>query len=260
MTNWINITRIAQNTYGVLAQVTGIPVNVYRLTANSNGNWIQPQNLVVSNLKCDRMPMKAGDKGFEGPSDLRNFWYELMFNGNNFLVGDVFVSNDHVLNKGWVETTYNSTEFVGWCLAENMPTRAPIGARLNTTAQIYTSAIVPDVNNYFNSTLPNRMPIILQNGRFAALNAGQEAAVIPIGVMPYRSYGGDIYNQETANMPPLEKRLLYVPPLPGYQVIAGDEFVFADGSRYNIDSNYHQTVGASGSWYICRKHVTGQGQ
>lgn len=260
MTSWISITRNLQNAYGVASVHIGPPFSVYRITPESNGNVIQPQNLIADNIRVDRQVMKAGDKAFEGAKDLPNFWYKIMANCNPFLVGDIFVLKDLPLNTGWVATTYKTAEFTAFCLAENMPTRHPIGARLNTTAQIYTSSCLPTPQDYFDSTNPNRMPIILINGKFAALNAGQEAAVIPVGVMPSRSYGGNIYNQPTPNMPPVEKRLVYIPPMFGYQPVASDELIFKDGSRYQIDSNYHQTSGTSGNVFICKKFVTGAGQ
>jgi hypothetical protein len=244
----------------VAAVQVGPPFSVYRTTDGSSGNIIQPQNLIADNVRVDRQVMKSGDKAFEGTKDLPNFWYKIMANCNSFLVGDIFILKNLPLNRGWVATTYNTTEFTAFCLAENMPTRHPIGARLNTTAQLYTSSCLPTAANYFDSTNPNRMPIILVNGQFVALNAGQEAAVIPVGVMPYRSYGGGIYNQPTPDMPPVEKRLIYLPALPGYVPVASDELIFQDGSRYQIDSNYRQVTGTSGGLYICKKFVTGGGQ
>ena len=258
MANYISMTRIAQHVYGVLAQVTGIPMSVYRIQPNSNGDWIQPQNLIAQNVRVDRQPSPAGNKGFESAKRMETFWYELMADCTPFLVGDIFVSNDQVLNKGSVTVNYNTTEFVGLCLAENMPTRAPVAARINTTAQLYTANLLPNRQNYFDSTLPNRMPIILQNGIFSAVNAGQQAAVIPIASMPFRNFGS-IYAQPTANVTPAERRLIYIPPMNGYVPVATDELVFADGSRYIIESNYIQTSGTAGTQAICTKIVSGQG-
>jgi hypothetical protein len=267
MANYISINRILQNAYNVLAQVTGIPWLVYRVQPNSSGDVIQPQNLIRTNVLMDRRPMKGSNPGFEGDKALQSFWYEIIGNCLPFQVGDIFVSNDKVFNRGDVTAPYPTTEFVGMCLAENMPTMQPIFGRINTTAQLYTPNIYPTTQsglipqqNLYDSTLPNMMPIILQNGNFIPLNAGQEAALIPIGVMSRRSYGGEIYNQPTANMPPVEKRLVYLPPLNGYQAKAADMLVFSDGSRYRIDSNYHQTSGASGNVFVCSKHLTGSGQ
>lgn len=258
MTSWISITRILQNAYGVASVHVGIPMNVYRVTDTSNGDYIQDSNLIASNIRIDRQPMKKNDKGFEGTKELNNFWYEIMANCNPFQVGDIFVSNDQVLNSGWVATSFDSDEFVGLCLAENMPTRAPIAARINTTAQLYTASCLPTADHYFDGTDPNRQPIVLSSGIFGP--ATGTAAKLPIGVMTYRSYGGDIYNNPTPNMPPLEKRLVFIPALNGYQPIASDELVFQDGSRYVLDSNYHQDVGAVGGIYVVRKFVTGAGQ
>lgn len=260
MTSWISITRILQNAYGVASVHIGIPMNVYRITPESNGDYIQPQNLIAQGIRVDRQPMSKTNKGFEGTKELNNFWYEIMANCNPFQIGDIFVSTDCVLNKGWVVTPYKSDEFIGLCLSENMPTRAPICARINTTAQLFTANCLPTSSGYFDGTNPNRQPIALQNGKFQPANAGQRAANIPIGVMTYRSYGGDIYGVPTPNMPPLEKRLVFIPALPGYQPVASDELIFKDGSRYVLDSNYHQDVGAVGGLYVARKFVTGAGQ
>lgn len=260
MTSWISITRILQNAYGVAAVHIGIPMDVYRITPESNGDYIQPQNKIASGIRVDRQPLKKSDKGFEGTKELNNFWYEIMANCNPFQIGDIFVSADPVLNAGWVATPFQSDEFVGLCLAENFPTRAPICARINTTAQLYTANCLPTPDHYFNGTNPNRQPIVLQNGKFGPLNAGQTAAKLPVGVMTYRSYGGDIYNQDTPNTPPLEKRLVFIPALNGYQPIASDELIFQDGSRYVLDSNYHQDAGTVGGIYVVRKFVTGAGQ
>jgi hypothetical protein len=260
MSNYISIHPILQHAYGVLAQVTGIPWNVYRPQPNSSGDYIQPQNLIATNVMMDRHPMKSGNPGFEGDKQLPVFWYEIIGNCLPFQVGDIFVSNDQVYNIGVTETNYPSDEFVGMCLAENMPTMQPIMARINTTMQLYTPNLLPNLQDYMDSTLPNMQPIILDNGQFGPANAGQIAANIPIGVVSRRSYGGEIYNQETANMPPVEKRLIFVPALPGYQPKAGDEMVMLDGSRYRIDSNYHQSVGTCGGLYVCGKHITGGGQ
>lgn len=256
MANWISITRIAQHTYGVLALQVGIPMNVYRITSSSNGDWIQPNNLFASNIRVDRQPMKKGDKGFESAKNLDTFWYELMADCTPFLVGDVFVSNDTVLNQGSVVTTFPNHEFIGLCLAENMPTRAPIAARINTTAQLYTPALVPNRQSYYDSTLPNKMPIICMDGQFQALNNGQIASFIPIAFMPARA-AGNIYHQPTANVTQQERRLIYTPPLNGYRVIPGDEFVLPTGARYVVVGNYSQDSGTSGGQFLVEKVVSG---
>lgn len=258
MSNWLTITKIAQHCYGVLAQQVGIPFNIYRIQPTSNGNWIQPQNLIAQNVRVDRQPMLSGNKGFESAKRMETFWYELMADCTPFLVGDIFVSNDQVLNQGSVTVNYNTTEFVGLCLAENMPTRAPIAARINTTAQLYTASLLPNRQNYFDSSLPNRMPIILQNGSFSAVNTGQTAAVIPVASTPFRNFG-QIYSQPTANVTPAERRLVYIPPMPGYVPIPTDEILFADGSRYILESNYIQQSGTAGTQAVCVKIVSGQG-
>lgn len=208
----------------------------------------------------DRRPMKGDNPGFEGDKELKPFWYEIIGNCLPFQVGDVFVSNDQAFNTGDVTAPYPTTEFIGMCLAENMPTMQPIMARINTQAQLYTPNLLPNMQDYMDSTLPNMQPIILENGKFTPSNAGQIACMLPIGVVSRRSYGGDIYNQPTANMPPVEKRLVYCPPLAGYQPKAADAIIFRDGSRYRIDSNFHFTAGASGGIYVCSKYVTGGAQ
>lgn len=267
MANYISINRALQNAYGVLARCTGVPFQVYRVQPFASGNYIQPQNLIAENAVMDRRPMKSGNFGFEGDKQMQNFWYEVIGDCLKFQVGDVFVSNDKVFNTGDVTVPYKTTEFLGMCLAENMPTMQPIFAKINTQAQFYTPNILPvnttglyPTQQVYDSTLPNMLPIILQNGKFTPLNAGQEAALIPIGITSRRSYGGDIYNVPTMNMPPVEKRLIYVPNLDGFQPKAADEVVFSDGSRYRIDSNFHLTSGTSGGMYVCSKHVTGGGQ
>jgi hypothetical protein len=267
MSNYVSINRILQSAYGVLAQVTGIPWVVYRIQPSASGNYIQPQNQIATNVMMDRRPMAGNNPGFEGDKELKTFWYEIIGNCLPFQVGDVFVSNDKVFNTGDVTTPYRSDEFVGMCLAENMPTMQPIMARINTVAQLYTPNIYPTnqsgitpQQNYYDSTLPNMQAIVLENGQFIPANAGQQASYIPIGVLSRRSYGGDIYEQPTANMPPQEKRIIFVPALPGYQPKAADQLVMLDGSRYRLDSNYHQSVGTCGGLYIARKHVTGAGQ
>ena len=265
-TTWISVTRIAQHAYGVAAQHVGIPMNIYRISPNSSGDWIQPQNLYAQNRRVDRQPSPAGNKGFETSKKNEVFWFELMADCNDLLVGDVFVSTDPVLNKGWVTVNYDSTEFIGLCLAENMPTRAPVAARLNTMAQFFTPSISPStqtglvpVQNYYDSTLPNKQAIILENGKFTRANAGQIAANIPIAFMPFRNFG-EIYNQPTMNVTGSERRLIYVPPMNGYQPVAGDEFVIVDGSRYVMESNYHQDSGTAGNQFVCFKIVSGGGQ
>jgi hypothetical protein len=260
LSNYISINRILQHAYGVLAQVTGIPFQVYHVGPNSSGDYIQPENLVATNCVMDRRPMKSSNPGFEGDKQLASFWYEVIGNALPFTVGDIFVSNDKVFNRGDVTTDYTTTEFIGMCLAENMPTMQPIMAKINTVAQLYTPNLLPNLQDYMDSTLPNMMPIVLVNGQFTPSNAGQIACNIPIGVQSRRSYGGEIYNQPTANMPPVEKRLIYCPALNGYQPKASDEFVFADGSRYRVDSNFHLSAGTSGGIYVCNKHITGGGQ
>lgn len=257
MANYISINRILQHAYGVLSQVTGIPWTVYRLSANASGDYIQPQNLIATNVLMDRRPMTSSNPGFEGDKQMQSFWYEIIGNCLPFRVGDIFVSNDKVFNTGDVTTNYQTTEFIGMCLAENMPTMQPIMAKINSVAQLYTPSLLPNMQDYMDSTLPNMQPIVIENGKCSLANAGQVAARLPIGVTSRRSYGGDIYNQPTPNMPPVEKRLVYIPGLPGYQPKAADEIVFADGSRYRIDSNFHLTAGTTGGLYVCSKHVTG---
>src|SRR6185437_14692947 len=257
MANYISITRILQMAYGAGAQIVGIPFNVYRIQNNGATNYIDSTNLIASNIRVDRQPVASGNKGFETTRRMEVMWWELMGNFNNFQVGDVFVSNDTVLNQGWVEVPYSSDDFIGFMLAENMPTRAPIGARLHTQAKLYTANILPNGSNIFDNTQPNKQPIVLSNGTFSPASMGT-AANIPIAYMPHRNYG-DIYQPYTPNMTPMERRIVYVPPLNGYQPVAGDEFVFQDGSHYYIESNYHQDSGTVGNQFLCAKVVDGAG-
>lgn len=259
MANWISLTRQIQHCYGVAAQHVGIPTDVYRLSINSNGDWIQPSNLIYPGVYVDREPMKAGTVGFESAKRMETFWYTLMCNCTPLLLGDIFIAQNVPLLVGSVTVTYPINEFIGFCLAENMPTRGPVAARLNTTAQLFTPSILPNNQNYYDSTLPNKMPIVCENGQFAPAPALSEGSNIPVGSMPFRNYG-QIYNQPTANVTPAERRIVYIPPLPGYMPIAGDELVFADGSRYTVESNYQQRVGTVGTQAIVTKIVSGQAQ
>lgn len=244
---------------GVGARHIGIPMGVYRLTAASNGDWIQPQNLVFTTF-ADRAQMKRMDPAFESSQRLETFWFELLINNNPLLLGDILVSADQVYNQGAQVVNFPSDQFIGFCMAAMPPLKHSVAARLDVNAIFFTAATGPSgtVNGtpYFDTTTPQELPIICANGQFAPGLTTDIPSAIPVGTMPMNN-SGNIYSVATANMPTQERRRLYVPPMPGYTPRPGDKVILESGSRYVIVSNYTQMAGTVGGQYLIEKLVTG---
>jgi hypothetical protein len=236
--------------------VVGVPMDLYRLNDSSVGNVIQDSNYLLS-LPVDREPMKRGDPAYESSSRTDVFWFDVMLNGNVTQLGDILVLNDPYYGTNYVATP-GTDEFVGFCMAAESPIKNYLAARLNFYGQIFRPQVVPNASGYWDQTVTQELPLLLVDGNFVLGQLGQTASLVPMGSMPFRNRG-EIYSAETANMPQKEQRFLYVPPLPGFELLAGDRILTESGSHYVLQSNYHQGVGTVGYQFLIEKLVSGSG-
>ena len=259
MSNYVSINRVMQNACGVGARLIGLPMGVYRIGPASNGDWINPNNLVLTTF-ADRQQMKRLDPAFESQQRMETFWYELLIDNNPLLLGDVLISHDHVYNQGAQVVNFPTDQFIGFCMAAMPPIKHSLSARLDVNAQFYRPNLQPasEIGGvpYNDMTLPQELPIICSGGQFILGNVGDTASKIPIGTMPMNN-SGNIYSVATANMPIQERRRVYVPPLSGFTLKAGDQMVTENGSRYVLLSNYFQDAGTVGGQYLAEKLVSG---
>lgn len=259
MSNYVSINRIMNHACGVGAARIGIPMGVYRLSNASNGDYIQPSNLLFS-IHADRAQMRRDDPAFESSLRLETYWFELLINSNPLVLGDILVSQDRVYNQGAQIVEFPSDQFIGFCMAGMPPIKHAIAARLDINALIFTPSLAPSKEiggvPYFDTTTPQDLPIVCKNGIYAPGLLTDVPSAVPVGTMPMNN-GGSIYSSATANMPTQERRRVYIPPLPGYTPRAGDKLVLESGSRYVLLSNYTQLAGTVGTQALVEKIVTG---
>jgi hypothetical protein len=262
MSNYVNITKIMNAGCGVGAAHVGIPMQVYRITDASNGDFLSDGNKLFQ-VFCDRAKMKRQDPAFESAERMETFWFELLINANPLNVGDILISTDPYLNAGSVVINGATDQYIGFCLAALPPIKHAIAARLDINATLYRPSITPTPTDigagdlpYFDSTLPVELPIVCINGQFQLGVLTDTASTIPIGTMPMNNFGA-IFHNSTPNMPTQERRRVYVPPLPGFIPKAGDKLVTEQGSRYVLLSNYEQQVGTVGGQYLLEKELSG---
>jgi hypothetical protein len=262
MTNYVNLTKILNRACGIGAAHIGVPGWIYRITSSSNGDFIQDANKQFQ-IWADRAKMKRFDPAFESDIRMETYWFELLINANPLQVGDVWVINDPYLNVGDVTVPFETTQFIAFAMAAMPPLKHAISARLDTNAQFYrpslqpiSTPIGPNTLPYFDSTLPNELPLLCINGNFQLGTVVDTASKIPVGTMPMNNSGA-IYTAPTANMPIQERRRIYIPSLPGWTFKAGDKIVTEQGSRYVILSNYSQDIGTIGNQFLIEKITSG---
>jgi hypothetical protein len=248
---------------GHAARAVGVPYNVYRITSASTGDWLVDANKIATDFYVLRRPIKGGP-GMETDPAMKSFWFEFVGDSTTFLVGDVFIQDDTTYGAGFTSVVFETEQFDGLCLAFNPPiAKKVMAARIDRTVQIYRPANAPTTSaGYWDTTIQNGTPLILQNGQFAFSTAdGAVASKIPAGVLPQpKPSGGMQFKPEVPSMLDFPTYHLYIPPLNGEPLQEGDRIVDSDGSTYVVMVPWIQLAGVSGYQLACRRVQAGKGQ
>lgn len=252
-TTWENLVNEVS---GVGATLVGKPYQVYRITSASNGNFIQPANLVFPNFFLERDKDDSSDPGRE---TLGNgvFWYKLLADLTLCQVGDVFIQNDPFFGVGHTIAPFGTEQFVGLGLAEYDALKLPIAGRLDRNIQVYRPPLAPNSDLYWDTTRTSGSALVCVAGQFILIPAIETptASLIPAGMQMDKKARGNII-VDTPDVPPITRWSCYVPPLPGFTFRQGDEIVSQEGRRFKVENEYEQSTGVSGSQLVLTEYVS----
>lgn len=244
---------------GYAAKVLGPPHDVYRIGANSNGNFFDDDNKIATAVPVLTKVAYGGGlrQALETERQQGIIWYEVIGDMRPFLIGDVFLNTDPIYGAGHTGVTFETKEFKGFALADHSPIKKALAGRVNQLVKIYRLSKVTDSKQRWDRTRENDEPVILQNGQFCLGQNGQEATHIPVGLIST----GKSYGDRVLDSMPAEQRKsgweLYMPALNGFRIREGDRIEANDGVRYVVIVPYTQYVGASGSqWFLERENAS----
>jgi hypothetical protein len=254
--------------YGIGAKLIGTNYSQYRITSTSNGNVLDPSNLILQNFPIQRKRYTP-EKSLESNMAQGCYYFQLMGDMATVLVGDVFVSTDTVAMYGPGSTMvdWSTYMFNGFCLGSHGVIKVPIAPRIDRQVQIYRPATVPDSNNYNVTTLDGALPIMIVNGITQLGTAGDvsAAALIPAGFMPGKRPKGDIFGT-IPDMPDAPQWSIYIIPLPtstasptpspsysNFSIREHDIIVSQAGDFYRVVDAWWQDSGLAGSFLTARR-------
>jgi hypothetical protein len=265
---YATLQNIADGVLGIGATIVGIPYQVYRVTSASNGDVIQPGNLIFTAFPCQRQKYRTdvpADIGLE-TLDKDNFIYSLTGDMRPILVGDIFVQADPVYGPGYTSTVYATQQFNGYCIASLAPLKSRIAGRVDRLVQVYRKPLTANAAGYYDKTLSACDQLVCTAGLFQLqprlLYPDAVASLIPCGFQEdKRSKGTIIENAgQLPSMPPRTSWNAYVMPLPGGEYFPApppgpggfifrqdDILVDQDGGRYVVTNNYRQDTGFVGA-------------
>lgn len=243
--------------------------DAYRIESSSTGDfptgWTQlgtgillfrrkSQNL--SNVQLESAVISDG-----------TFWYDMLFDAEPYLLGDVFVSTDPAYvaaqSYGAGATIIQGTTFQmnAVAMAWHRPVMKPIGARIDRRCQIYRPAGTPytmyDGTLRWSMTENDGLPLQLTNGAYAFGSMGETASYVPIGMGSRdRPSRGKNFQPPTPGVTGSTYWYGYIPYLPGYEPTEGDMVRTEDGARYFIFNPYEQEAGVVGSQLLLERVVS----
>lgn len=222
----------------------GTQFSVYRLNANSTGNWCQPSNQIFENFSAK---FAYGiPKGLEEQTDTYKMWYTSMVDTRRLLVGDILIETGPKLT--------DEPDGRGYVFADVRPLQGPVFARVdffgslsrsNTPSQV-AEPLQGDLGT-LAATKDTEWTYQLQNGSFFVDPTGQPCA-IPMGMQQHMRVGpaqnlkGDTFPTET----PRAVFFCYIPILPGVVIQPGDIISNSIGDRYQVENIALHTVGLQG--------------
>jgi hypothetical protein len=242
----------------------GEPFSCYRVEDTCNGDW--PGGWTLLDTKYPIYRERVPEPKLETALSKGALWYNIYGSMIPFNLGDVFLCTDPPYSPGLsygAEATIlpNTPEINAFALAWHMPARIPTGARLSHQVRIYRSSVKPkqltDGSYYWDSTLENDQPLILQAGQFTFGTPGStEASIVPAGFMgAYRPSGSLPFGPPPPGMIRPTHWYVYVPPLPGYEPLEGDALVTVTDDRYVVVEPYHQEAGVVGSQLLVDRQI-----
>lgn len=248
-TTWENLVNEVS---GVGATLVGKPYNVYRITSTSNGDFIQPANLVFS-IFIEREKDSSSDPGRETLGQ-GVFWYSLVGDLSLCLVGDVFVQDDPFFGVGHTIITGPTQQFVGLGLSEYDALKLPTAGRLDRNVRVYRPPLGPNSDLQWDNTVPSASALVCTAGAFGLVpyTSSPVASYVPMGFQLDKKARGNII-VDVPDVPPVTRWQAYVPPLPGFTFREGDIIVNQEGDRYRVENPYRQDTGVVGSQLtLCR--------
>lgn len=260
--DYTTFTSIMDLGLGVASESVGSPYSVYRITSTTNGNVIDPSNLILTNYPVERSMLKVGKPGFEG-GKTPVYYHDMLADVSILQVGDILVSTDMDYGVGSTQVTYPTDMFNGMCYVERLALENPIGARLDRQVQILRPALGPDSNNYWDQSLSAAYPVQIINGIAQLGAAGDTPALIPAGFMPIsRTKGMQV--MQVPDMAPRTQWSCYIPPLPvgdtapnpaNLLIREGDMILTQEGDFYKVQNPYRQDTGIVGYTMIIERYV-----
>jgi len=270
MVNYVTIQHKIDRGIGHAAKKLGQNYAAYRCTAESTGDFPGGWTLInplypifrrrVMETKLD-IGQKAGWP----------LWFDMVFNAEPFLVGDVFIQVDAPYvpgvsyGAGATSVSFGTTELNAIAMAWHKPIDEAVGTRINTRGQIWRPAggpmQLPDGSLYWEETNDNDQPLTLTNGLYTfedpSLGFSTVANWIPVGMSNLsRPYQRPSIDPPTPGVTHISWWGIYIPPLPGYTPSEGDAMILEDGSRYWIVNPYAQNVDVVGSMLLAQRTLS----
>ncbi len=237
---------------GLAANVVGQPGNVYRLSADVNGDFIQASSEIFTNFTLLRK-ITHGGKSMETHEGLGTLYFNLVCDLNYLKTGDVWVQNDPNYGTGATIVDYSTDEYLGICVAHHAVMKPSIGMALNRYATLYRPQPGADAGGYAQAGQQNMLGLTISGGQ-ATFVAQANATRIPIGLMPVSwTYGAQFAPTIPGTMP-LTKYFCYIPPMQGYLPLEGDILETANGARYGVVIPWHLDVGVVGSSVLVERY------
>ena len=222
----------------------GTQFSVYRLNANSTGNWCQPSNLINDNYSAKFA--YAIPKGLEEQTDTYKMWYTAMCDTRPLLIGDILIETGPSLT--------DEPDGRGFVFCDVRPLQGPVFARVDFNGSLSRSNSPSQVAEPLQgdvgtvaATKDTEWTYQLQNGNFFVDPTGQPAA-IPMGMQqhirvgPAQGLKADVFPTGTSRA----VFFCYIPLLPGVLIQPGDIISNSIGDRFQIENIALHTVGLQG--------------
>ena len=249
---------------GKAAQNIGQPFSVFRplLTSGTN-DYLSNTNKIATNVQMlPRVHKRSAD--IDAPEHMGAMFYRMIIDASQWVVGDVFVQTDPVYGIGDTIVDFGTLQFVGLALAYHAPQKETIGVRIDRVATVYRLNPQPDGTTYWESSIDNALPVVINNGVFSLGTVGTTPAQIPIGMQSHSR----IFNRIFRSLPEdtgHTRWFGYVPPLNGFNFKEGDRIIIDKvatgqelftGGRYVVQHPYSQAVGLVGSTLVMEREIS----
>lgn len=232
---------------GQAANVLGQPGTIYRLNGSSSGDFIIPANIVFTEYPILRKVISK-DPSLEGTAMMQTMIFNLIADLTPLVLGDVWIQTDPFYGVGATSVSYPTNEFNGICIASHGPIKKALGARLDRFANVFRPAIVPDANEYWNTSSLGAQPLQLTNGTWSLGAVGSTPSLIPVGLqVRSRMFGKPQFEPDIPGLTRYNEWYGYVPPLEGFAFRRGDRIITQNGNRFVVVNPWHQEAGFVGS-------------